>query len=134
MKYGYGKEIEYYTIGVLTFYLLTGKFPFERRENEILETSKQKGVYIIQERIILSLEILNFITSLLNRSKKCLFNYDFLSKTPDQFNYVKCDKLELNKSKKYKFLKKHLNINDKNQKVNENEFIVFELNDSYFSI
>ena len=74
MKYGYGKEIEYYTIGVLTFYLLTGKFPFERRENEILETSKQKGVYIIQERIILSLEILNFITSLLNRSKKCLFN------------------------------------------------------------
>lgn len=130
----YGYEVDYYSIAILTFVLLTGKFPFEGESEKSIQENVMLGNYEIGKDCNVTAEIMTFITRLLNLNTYYINELEFLNKIPEEF-----DTLYLNETERFKtsytylFLKSYYEMPSKNNFIRNNSNItIVKIIDNYF--
>ena len=142
----YNTSVDLWSLGAITYELLTGKPAFTGKEYEAIFKQIMEGKYSLPSSLIVSVEIISFINGLLQFYPDKRLNWEqikahpFLTKSTDSFTYIElksvadkdkksiemntkgCDNLLwiLFKGKKLNLNLDKINMNEiKNQKVKE---------------
>jgi len=90
----YNSSVDLWSLGTITYELLTGKPPFTGKENEEIFKQIMEGKYTLPSSFIVSLEIISFINGLLQYYPEKRLNWEqikahpFLNKNIENFNYI----------------------------------------------
>ena len=138
MKKSYNSSIDLWSLGVITYELLTNTSPFiGKTEKETIENIK-KGMYSLPNNLKCSLEIISFINGLLQYYPEKRLNWaqikshPFLNRDVKYFKFIDMKKLSDSEKDQIEFdskesdnllwiLYKCDNLNMKLDKINENE-------------
>jgi serine/threonine protein kinase len=129
----YGFEVDFYSIGVVTYILLTGKFPFEGESEKRIEENVKLGNYKIEKDCKVSSEIMILITRLLNLNTAYINELEFLNKKPqDYVNFTYKEVETFTTSYSYLFLKSCYYIPHKNNCINyDSDILIVKIIDNY---
>ena len=138
----YDNKVDLWSLGVITYELLTGQPPF--LGNDIKEIYKQimEGKFKFPGNLIASIEIITFINGLLQYSPEKrldwskIKNHDFLTKNVKDFTFIelKClkesdkDEIEINIKNRINLL--WILFKSKNSKISFDKINFFNLNES----
>ena len=138
----YDNKVDLWSLGVITYELLTGQPPF--LGNDIKEIYKQimEGKFKFPGNLIASIEIITFINGLLQYSPQKrldwskIKNHDFLTKNVQDFTFIelKClkesdkDEIEINIKNRINLL--WILFKSKNSKISFDKINFFNLNES----
>ena len=103
----YSYEADLWSLGAITYELLTGLPPFEGKTNEEIFKSIEEGKYTLPNNLKCSIEIITFINGLLQYYREKRLNLEkikshpFLNKNPEEFQYINLssnekEKIEIN--------------------------------------
>ena len=112
----YDEKIDIWSLGILSYYLLTGYLPFKASNTYDLSKEIEKGE--IKISIDLSLEAISLLINMLQfspdkrSSTKELLNHPFLQKSCDNFTYLDKNNISNNISKYVKNGYLYINIKD----------------------
>ena len=90
----YNTSADLWSLGVITYELLTGSMPFNGSDTKDLFTQIEKGVYTLPKKLKASIEIISFINGLLQYYPEKRLNWEqikqhpFLTKNVEDFNYI----------------------------------------------
>ena len=90
----YNTSADLWSLGVITYELLTGSMPFNGSDTKDLFTQIEKGVYTLPKKLKASIEIISFINGLLQYYPEKRLNWEqikqhpFLIKNVEDFNYI----------------------------------------------
>ena len=90
----YNTSADLWSLGVITYELLTGSMPFNGSDTRDLFTQIEKGVYTLPEKLKASIEIISFINGLLQYYPEKRLNWEqikqhpFLTKNVEDFNFI----------------------------------------------
>ena len=90
----YNTSADLWSLGVITYELLTGSMPFNGSDTKDLFTKIEKGVYTLPKKLKASIEIISFINGLLQYYPEKRLNWEqikqhpFLTKNVEDFNYI----------------------------------------------
>ena len=99
-------EADLWSLGAITYELLTGLPPFEAKTSDGIFKSIQEGKYALPINLKCSLEIITFINELLEYNPKKRLNLEqiksqpFLNKNPEEFQYINLSRNEKEKIEK----------------------------------
>ena len=112
----YDEKIDIWSLGILSYYLLTGYLPFNASNTYDLSKEIEKGEIKISED--LSLEAISFIINMLQffpdkrSSAKDLLNHPFIEKSFEKFTYLNKNNISSSISKYIKNGYLYINIKD----------------------
>ena len=90
----YNTSADLWSLGVITYELLTGSMPFNGSDTKDLFTQIEKGVYTLPKKLKASIEIISFKNGLLQYYPEKRLNWEqikqhpFLTKNVEDFNYI----------------------------------------------
>ena len=90
----YNTSADLWSLGVITYELLTGSMPFNGSDTKDLFTQIEKGVYTLPKKLKASIEIISFINGLLQYYPEKRLNWEqikqhpFLTKNVEDFNFI----------------------------------------------
>ena len=90
----YNTSADLWSLGVITYELLTGSMPFNGSDTKDLFTQIEKGVYTLPKKLKASIEIISFINGLLQYYPEKRLNWEqikqhpLLKKNVEDFNYI----------------------------------------------
>ena len=114
----YSYKADLWSLGAITYELLTGLPPFEGKTSEEIFKSIEEGKYTLPNNLKCSIEIITFINGLLQYYPEKRLNLEqikshhFLNKNPEEFQYIN---LSINEKEKIEI----------NTKDNDNLFWIF---------
>ena len=109
----YNSSVDLWSLGVLTYELLTGTTPFLGKTYDEVFKNIRKGAYSLPKNLKPSIEIISFLNGLLQYypekrlTWKEINAHPFLNKNPNEFNYIDLELISENESDK-------IEINSKN--------------------
>ena len=98
----YNNKIDLWSLGVITYELLTGQPPFLGDNPKDIYNQIKEGKYKLPSSLIASVEILTFINGLLQYEPQKrldwegIKNHDFLNKNVQEFTYIKLNSIKEN--------------------------------------
>ena len=98
----YNNKIDLWSLGVITYELLTGQPPFLGDNPKDIYNQIKEGKYKLPSSLIASVEILTFINGLLQYDPQKrldwegIKNHDFLNKNVQEFTYIKLNSIKEN--------------------------------------
>ena len=132
----YSTSSDLWSLGIITFELLTGTLPFQGKDINEISNNIKKGSYSISSEIKPSIEIISFINGLLQVDPEKRMNWeqikahDFLTKDVKEFTYVTLEQVDGQKDikldsnnlwKNFKFKGQKLEIGQINLKASLNQ-------------
>ena len=132
----YSTSSDLWSLGIITFELLTGTLPFQGKDIKEISNNIKKGSYSISSEIKPSIEIISFINGLLQVDPEKRMNWeqikahDFLTKDVKEFTYVTLEQVDGQKDikldsnnlwKNFKFKGQKLEIGQINLKASLNQ-------------
>ena len=90
----YNSSVDLWSLGVITYELLTGSAPFPGKNCEEVFKSIKKGIYHLPKKLRPSIEIISFLNGLLQYYPEKRLNWQqinshpFLTKNPNEFKYI----------------------------------------------
>ena len=90
----YNTTADLWSLGVITYELLTGSMPFNGNDVKDVFTQIEKGIYTLPKKLKASIEIISFINGLLQYYPEKRLNWEqikehpFLKKNVEDFNYI----------------------------------------------
>jgi serine/threonine protein kinase len=134
----YNTEVDLWSLGVITYELLTGSPPFLGKNIDEVFNSIKKGVYSLPKNLKVSVEIISFINGLLQYYPEKRLNWEqinshhFLTKNVNEFTYIDLEMVNENEKDKIQIntkdsdnllwvLLKNNNINVNLDKINQEE-------------
>ena len=98
----YNTSIDLWSLGAITYELLTGSSPIMGKTIEEIYQNFQKGIYSFPKKLICSIEIISFINGLLQNCPEKRLNWEqikehpFLIKDPNDFINIELERLNMN--------------------------------------
>ena len=101
----YNTSVDLWSLGTITYQLLTGKYPFIGKGHEEIFKHVMEGKYSLPSSLTVSVELITFINGLLQFYPEKRLNWEqikshpFLTKNIENFNYIELKGLEENDKK-----------------------------------
>ena len=137
----YNTSVDLWSLGSITYQLLTGKPPFVGTDDEIMK-HVMEGTYTLPSSLVVSVEILTFINGLLQFYPEKRLNWEkikshpFLTKKIDNFTFIKLNSLKQGDKKEYELNTKNpdnllwILFNSKGLNVNIDKINVNDIKDN----
>ena len=145
-KKGYDKRIDIWSLGIVTYKLLTGKDLFEGDKDEDIYKKIMEGKYNLPSSLYASVEIITFLNGLLQyypdkrMDWEQIKSHPFLNNNVENFTYIELESLKNEETEEITMNSKEdcdsllaILFNKINYKNNETQLILGKINDIFSS-